>query len=110
MVRAVDHDVAIRATSPQNLLSRYLSGVVRVRKVIAAIQGTRVVSLGMALLAQEWLSYLQHPRVYCTVRIVAIYAAFPCRLVLDQERSPLFSMALVAGLDDCILFQVCGTG
>jgi hypothetical protein len=59
-----------------------------------------MVSLGMALLAQEWFPYLQHSRVDRAVWIVAIHTVFPGRLVLNQEWSPFFSMALIAGLDD----------
>jgi hypothetical protein len=56
----------------------------------------------MAVLAQERNSLYQHRGLGGAVRIMAIYAAIPDRVVFPQKWSALFSMALVTGFNNCI--------
>lgn len=105
MVRAVDHGVAIRATSSEHLLCGPVG-----RHAGTLIEGGRMESLAMALLAEPGLTHAQHARLVGAVGIVAIGAILAHRLVLPQERSAFFLMALVTGLVDGLLGELIGTG
>src|SRR5215510_608026 len=54
--------------------------------------------IGVALLAQARPRHLQHEVVHRAVRIVAIRAVLTHRRVLEQERTALLGMALVASV------------
>jgi len=65
-----------------------------------------MVTLGMALLAKPWFLHLQHSGDYRAVWIVADGAILSRRLMLIQERSPFFSVTLMAGLGDGMFYQL----
>ena len=60
----------------------------------------------MALLTQEGTTHLQEVGGYGAVGIMAIGAVLRHRLVVPEERSPLFRVALVAGIIDGIALQI----
>lgn len=97
--------MAIRATSSEHLLCGSVG-----RHTGTLIEGGRMESLAMALLAEPWLTHTQHAWLVGAVRIVAIGAILTHRLVFPQERSAFFLMALVTGLVDGILGELIGTG
>jgi len=60
----------------------------------------------MARLAEERRAHLEQRRLRRAVRIVAIGAVLRDRLVLPQERSPVFGVTGRAGFRDGVLDQL----
>jgi len=69
-----------------------------------------MIGLAMALLAEERHSHFQHARLIGAVGVMTVRAVFTHGLVLPQERTAFFRVALVADLVDGVLHQLMRTG
>lgn len=92
--------MAIGAGRAQDCLSRTQG-----RNVVATVEKTRMIGLGMTTLAQEWLSYRQHPLLGRAMGIVTGRAVLACRLVFPEERPALLAMACGAGFHHRVAYE-----
>ena len=85
-----------QATAAHQLRFRVWAGFEPLR----ALQRAGVVTVQMALLAQEWDRCDQQRRLVRAVRAMAVEAIFTDRRMFEQKRAALFRMALIAGFVD----------
>ena len=97
--------MAIRAAPADELLRGPVGRYAR-----AGIEGSRVIGLAVALLAEEGHTDLQHARLIGAVGVMTVRAVFTHGLVLPQERAAFFRVALVADLVDRVLGQLMRAG
>ena len=79
-------------------------GHIAIRQVGTAVDPGTVVA-GMALLAQEWHTYLEQRSISRAVRRVAIGTVVNHGTVLPKERSTLLGVTGVTGFVDVVLDQ-----
>ena len=106
MVRTVDHVV----TGAAVLAEQLLRGPAEVRDVRTGIQAAGMITLVVALLAQERTAHPQHAVLGGAVGIVTDGTVFAHWGVFPQEWAAFLGMALVTGLVDSVLHQLRGAG
>jgi hypothetical protein len=97
--------MAIRAGSAQELLCGSVG-----RYVLTGVEVGRMISLAMALLAEERHAHFQHARLIGAMGIMAVRTVFTHGLMLPQERAALLRVALVADLVDRVFGQLMRAG
>lgn len=102
-----------RAVAPVNLLVAVVAAPARRvdHRATTAARGLTVritglpVARAVALQAKPWARHLERGLVDRAVRIMAVHAVFAHGEMLEQERSALLGMALVASVIDRIRLQ-----